>query len=52
MLPDYTDNLTDAEIEHLMMELARQRGEVDEVYAARLESESSADLDAYAYGIC
>jgi hypothetical protein len=37
-LPDYTDNLTDAEIEHLMIELAR------------IESESSADNDAIAYG--
>lgn len=51
-MPDYTDNLTDAEIEHLMIERARQREEVDEVYAARIESESSADNDAIAYGSC
>jgi hypothetical protein len=34
---EYTDNLTDAEIEHLMIELAR------------IESESSADLDCLTY---
>jgi hypothetical protein len=36
-LPDYTDNLTDAEIKHLMIELAR------------IESESSADQDCLTY---
>lgn len=47
---DQTDQLSDAELTHYLRELARQREEVDEVYAARIESESSADEDALIYG--